>query len=152
MLACGDRATLMTALDTIIRLVQTVPARRALLIEAGWNLVRARVAIRWQPFKAAIAFGAIPLGSRRPVEGKELVEAIVAVAARVPWRSVCFDQALALQRALRRRGRDARLHYGISAPALGPLEAHVWVVLDGCTILGAEQAGCHQPVAIFPAA
>lgn len=141
----------MTTLDTIARLVRTVPARRALLFEAGWNLVRARAAIRWRPFTAAIAFGAIPLGPRQPGAGDELADAVRAVAARVPWRSVCLDQSLALQRALRRRGLDGRLHYGISAPALGPLGAHAWVVLDGRTLLGGDQAVGHQPVAVFPA-
>lgn len=142
----------MSPVDTIIRFALTAPARRALLIEAAWNLAQARAAIRWRSFTAAIAFGAIPLEPRRPGQSDELGDAVRAVAARVPWRSVCLDQALALQRALRRRGFDARLHYGISAPALGPLGAHVWVVLDGRTLLGGEQAGGHQPVAVFPAA
>ena len=141
----------MSLIETIVRFARAVPARRVLLAEAAWNLMLARAVIRWRPFRHAIGFGAIPLGFRRAINSGAFVSAVETVAARAPWRSVCFDQSLAVQRALRRRGQDARLHYGLTAPNEGPLEAHVWIVLDGRTILGGEHAGAHQPVAVFPA-
>lgn len=141
----------MSPIETIVRFARTKPAHRALLVEAGWNLALARAAVRWRPFRDAIGFGAIALGPRRDIDSGAVVAAVEAVAARVPWRSVCFDQGLAVQRALRRRGRNARLHYGLSPPGEGPLEAHVWIVLEGQIIIGGEQADGHQPVAVFPA-
>ena len=141
----------MNPIETIVRFARTKPARRALLVEAGWNLALARAAVRWRPFRDAIGFGAIALGPRRDIESGAVVAAVEAAAARVPWRSVCFDQGLAVQRALRRRGRNARLYYGLSPPGEGPLEAHVWIVLEGQIIIGGEQSGGHKPVAVFPA-
>lgn len=143
----------MGPVETIFRFARLAPSRRLLLAEAAANLARARAAIRWLPFRSAIGFGAIPLGSPRDdVAIGDLVRALEATAARLPWRSVCFDQGLALQRALRRRGHDARLHYGLSGPGAGDFMAHVWVELGGRILIGAEEAGGHHSVAVFPAA
>ena len=141
----------MRTVETIVRFSRLEPRLRLLAAEAVWNLARARIAIRLLPFRRAIDFGASPLGEGRVGEVGAIVRSVEAAAWRVPWRSVCLDQGLALQRALRQRGSDARLHYGLSAPGAGTLSAHVWVVLDGKVLLGGERAGSHCPVAIFPA-
>ena len=141
----------MRAVETIVRFSQLEPRLRRFAAEAVWNLALARIAIRLLPFRRAIDFGAIPLGEGSGGDAGAIVRSVEAAAWRLPWRSVCLDQGLALQRALRRRGSDARLHYGLTAPGEGPLSAHVWVVLDGDVLLGGERAGSHCPVAIFPA-
>ena len=141
----------MKAVETIVRFSRLEPRLRILMAEAVWNLARARIAIRLLPFRRAIGLGASPLGEGRGGDVGAIVRSVEAAAWRLPWRSVCFDQGLALQRALRVRGHDARLHYGLSEPGAGPLSAHVWVVLDGQVLLGGERAGSHCPVAIFPA-
>lgn len=71
-----------------------------------------------------------------------------AAARRMPFRALCFERGLTLQRMLRRRGEPARLHYGI-APG-GMLKAHVWVTLHGRTILGGEEAPDYPEVAQWP--
>lgn len=143
----------MGPVETIVRFARLAPSRRLLLAEAAVNLTRARAAIRWRSFRSAIGFGAIPLEAPRDGAAvDELVRAVQATAARLPWRSVCFDQGLALQRALRRRGHDARLHYGLSRPGAGDFMAHVWVELGGRILIGAEEAGGHASVAVFPGA
>lgn len=48
------------------------------------------------------------------------------MVACVPWRTVCLRKGLALQWMLRRRGIDARLHYGIGKDDVGALCAHLW--------------------------
>lgn len=141
----------MSPVETIIRFAHAAPARRALLIEAAWNLAGARAAIVWLPFRRAVRIGAVPLARAAKGEVGALVDAIEVVAARVPWLSVCFDRGLALQRALRRRGHDARLHYGLSAPGSDAFDAHVWVELEGRILIGAEEAVGRHPVAVFPA-
>lgn len=142
----------MGPVETIVRFARLAPSRRLLLAEAAANLARAGAAIRWHSFRSAIGFGAIPLGALRDAAAvDDLVRAVEAAAARLPWRSVCFDQGLALQRALRRRGHDARLHYGLSRPGAGDFMAHVWVELGGRILIGAEEAGGHHSVAVFPA-
>ena len=57
----------------------------------------------------------------------------------MPFRAVCLQQALACQIMLRRRGVEARLHYGV---AIGErLEAHVWVSVGNRIVIGEEEAG-----------
>lgn len=66
----------------------------------------------------------------------------------MPFRALCFEQGLTLQRMLRSRGRDACLHYGISPGE--PLEAHVWVSLDGVIVCGGEEAKRFAEVGRWP--
>ena len=121
-----------------------LPARRArhrrLVIEAAVELGLARLAIGALSFRRAVAFGAIKLGTARPVDPISLAIAVTAAAARVPFRAVCFPQAIALQRMARRRGIDAILHYGAAQDPASGLAAHVWVTVAGQGLLGHEQA------------
>ena len=67
----------------------------------------------------------------------ECVWAVEAAARRLPWRTMCIEKGLAAQHLLRKSGVDARLHYGARHnPDCGKLEAHVWVSVDGKTIIG----------------
>jgi hypothetical protein len=49
---------------------------------------------------------------------------------------------------LRRRGFDARLHYGIANA--GGLKAHVWVSVDGKIVIGGGPAPDYKCVAVYP--
>lgn len=122
----------------------SLPAKRArhrrLVIEAAVELGLARLAIGALSFRGAVAFGAIKLGTARPVDPSSLAMAVTAAAARVPFRAVCFAQAIALQRMARRRGIDAILHYGAAQDPASGLAAHVWVTVSGQGLLGHEQA------------
>ena len=51
---------------------------------------------------------------------------------------------------LRRRGIDARLHYGLTNDNEADLKAHVWVEALGETIVGGDEAGEYVRVATFP--
>jgi hypothetical protein len=51
---------------------------------------------------------------------------------------------------LRRRGLDARFHYGLSN-ANSVLKAHVWVSLNGSVVMGEEEASHYKCLAEFPA-
>jgi hypothetical protein len=120
-----------------------------LLAEAVAELLRAWFAIRFLPFRWVVASGSIALGrgsTERTVD--QLVWAVTSASAHTPWRSVCFQQGLALQRMLRRRGFDARLHYGIANP--GGLKAHVWISVDGKIVIGGGPAPDYKCVAIYP--
>ena len=113
---------------------------RRLVIEAAVELGLARLAIGALPFRRAVAFGAIKLGTARQVDPSSLAIAVTAAAACVPFRAVCFPQAIALQRMARRRGIDAILHYGAAQDPASGLAAHVWVTVAGRGLLGHEQA------------
>ncbi|WP_300974431.1 lasso peptide biosynthesis B2 protein [Sphingomonas sp. LHG3406-1] len=113
------------------------PARR-LAIEALSLLPRAALSIKRRPFLATVGFGAVPIGAAREVDVALLGRIVAAVARRLPFRAMCFEQGLTVQRMLRRRGLPAVLHYGID-PADG-MRAHVWVSLDGRIVHGGETA------------
>lgn len=126
---------------------------RLLVVEAVAALIFASAVLALMPFRRAIRTGCLPLPSIAPEERVSAVEAAAAVrrAARlVPWRAVCIDQGLALQRLLRKRGVDALLHYGVALAEDAELKAHVWVDVEGATVIGGEEAAKYARVASFP--
>jgi hypothetical protein len=78
--------------------------------------------------------------------------AIAAWARRVPWRAVCFQQGLAAQMMLRRRGLAAALYYGARHDEGGKLVAHVWVRSGDLDVIGCEGADAYGLLAVFPPA
>jgi len=130
------------------------PSRRAMLVESAAALCAASVAVKILPFSWAIRLGARPTGptySNRPTEVMSNVRwAIDAAERRLPWNAVCIQRGLATQWMLRRRGIDARLHYGLARDAESALTAHVWVDASGKTVIGGEEAGDYVRVATFP--
>ena len=123
------------------------------LAEALVTVVLAAAVIHMRPFREALKFGSVPLG-RGPQPSVETVDelswSVRAVARRVPFRALCFEQGLALQRMLRRRGVDALLHYGIGKNEADLIEAHVWITAGDRIVIGEEGRNEFQSVAIFP--
>ncbi len=126
----------------------------ALLVEASVALAAAAVVIHFLPFRRAIRFGSGGLSYVDPDPTIEMLRRIERsvdrASARVPWRTVCLQKGLALQWMLRRRGVDARLHYGIGKDDAGALCAHVWVSAGQAMLIGSEQAPQFQTVATYP--
>ncbi|HEX8191837.1 MAG TPA: lasso peptide biosynthesis B2 protein [Allosphingosinicella sp.] len=131
-----------------------IPRRNyALLAEALAAVAAASAAIKAAPFKTVGRFA-----SRRPARPRQaapgeiaaLKRAVLAWARRTPWRVVCFQQALALQILLRRRGIASTLHYGIAQEDV--LKAHVWLSVNGDTVIGGEEAPRFREIACFPPA
>ena len=81
---------------------------------------------------------------------EEVRWAVEAAARNVPWRAMCIQKGLALQWMLRRRGIDARLHYGIARDEVGELQAHVWVAAGNSVVIGGAEAPRFKCVATFP--
>ena len=101
----------------------------ALIAEASVALAAAAAVVQLMPFRRAMRFGSAGLPRVAPdptIEMMRRIErSVEGAAARVPWRTVCLQKGLALQWMLRRRGIDARLHYGIGKDEVGELCAHV---------------------------
>jgi len=76
--------------------------------------------------------------------------AIDTATSYLPWKPVCIQRGLATQWMLRRRGIDARLHYGLTNDHENALRAHVWVEALGETLVGGEEVGDYVRVATFP--
>jgi hypothetical protein len=125
-----------------------------LVVEASIALAIAAAVFHLVPFRRAIRFasgGSPALGADPQVERLRRMErSVERAAARVPWRTVCLQKGLALQWMLRRRGVDARLHYGIGKDEAGALCAHVWVSAGQTLLIGSEQAPQFRTVATYP--
>src|SRR4051794_2335412 len=127
--------------------------RQLLLIEATYELALASAVVAVLPFRRAIVWGSFPVRTPngRPATVESLTWAVEAAARRLPWRTVCIEQGLAAQRMLRRRGIDARLHYGARNQAsTGKLEAHVWVTVDKIAVIGGDEAAGFAEIATYP--
>jgi len=67
--------------------------------------------------------------------------AIPRVAARLPWRSDCFIQAMAAQRWLQRKGIASTLTIGTRKDQQGAFQAHAWLICDEQIITGGDISG-----------
>ena len=77
-------------------------------------------------------------GARRdPVLARRIAHAIPRAAARVPWRSDCFVQALAGQAWLASQGIGSELFIGVRKDAEG-FAAHAWLRHDEITVTGGD--------------
>jgi hypothetical protein len=129
---------------------------RLLLLEAALALALARFAIAVLPFRHVGNLAAWPIRSQAPTQQtrtaavKHIRWAIIACARRVPWRAMCFEQGLAAQFMLRRRGVPSVLYYGAAPDDQEGLSAHVWVRDGEVDIIGGEIASQFAVLATFP--
>jgi len=125
--------------------------RRALLARAAMTVTLSSAAVAFLPFRRAVRFGSVKAAGDDGRDIEDWLWAVEAVARRVPWRAMCIEKGLALQRLLRRDGIDARLHYGARHdPNDGKLQAHVWVTVGDRTVMGGAEAAGFAEVASYP--
>ena len=143
----------MDRLKLFTRLMRLPTAQRNVLLTAIFVLGIAFVAVAILPFKTVMKLSARQLGCNVK-QGSALpatMSSAVETAAKwVPWRCVCIHKGIAFQWLLRRAGVDAYLHYGVRTERHGKLSAHVWVDVDGETLMGAETKDGYALVATFP--
>ena len=123
-----------------------------MLAEALAALALASLAIALLPFRRVAAAASAPVRKTAPADAeiiRRVRSAVKAWASRVPWRAVCFQKGLALHWMLRRRGIRSVLLYGARSDGDG-LAAHVWVDVDGETVIGGDEAPNFACLARFP--
>jgi hypothetical protein len=123
------------------------------LAEALAALTGAAAVIRVRQFRGAVSFGSVRVrqgGVLSADNVDELAQAVRSVARQLPFRALCFEQGLALQRMLRKRGVDAHLNYGIGKNGLDQIEAHVWVTAGDRVVIGEQNLDGFRSVAVFP--
>lgn len=114
-------------------------------------LTVASALVAWCPFKIAIRFGSVPIKSSANLLPVDCVSAVEAAARKLPWRTMCIEKGLTVQRMLRNRGVNAILHYGVRHhPESGKLQAHVWVTVAGHPVIGGEEAPAFAAVVCYP--
>ncbi|HYE27119.1 MAG TPA: lasso peptide biosynthesis B2 protein [Allosphingosinicella sp.] len=142
----------MAAPATKSRLMRLGPSDWLLFAEALATLAVASAAIALLSFRRVAAAASAPArdGARSDAQTVRRVRgAVQGWARRVPWRTVCFQRGLALHWMLRRRGVRSVLLYGARRDGDG-LAAHVWVEVDGETVIGGEEAPNFACLARFP--
>jgi hypothetical protein len=129
---------------------------RLLLLETIFCLALAALAIAVLPFTHLGLLASFPVCGQAPPQQRRLAEtrrvrwAVVACARRVPWRAMCFQQGLAAQFMLRRRGIPSVLSYGVAPDNERGLSAHVWVRDRDVDIIGGAIASRYAVLATFP--
>ena len=129
---------------------------RLLLLEAGLWLAVAAFVIAVLPFRQVGRLAAMPIRRSEPPQQTRLTQArrirwaILVCARLVPWRAMCFQQGLAAQIMLRRRGVPSRLYYGAASDSQRGLSAHVWVRDGEVNVIGGEIAPRFALLATFP--
>lgn len=141
----------ITGAMPLLRLCRMSPARRRLIVRAAVALTAASAAVALLPFRWAVRFGSRRIRGQTALMPSECAWAVEAAARRLPWRTMCIEKGLAVQRLLRSGGVNAVLHYGARQNKIdGKLEAHVWVSVATETIIGGDQAADFAELASYP--
>ncbi|HEY2483291.1 MAG TPA: lasso peptide biosynthesis B2 protein [Caulobacteraceae bacterium] len=124
------------------------------MVEAFTLLALSSAAIRVLPFTPIGRLASMRLGRPRakldPGVSARVAWAVRACGRRAPWRAVCFQQGLAAQIMLRRRGVDSTLYFGAAHEKTEGLTAHVWVKAGERDVVGCEEAAGFAVLATFP--
>lgn len=117
-------------------------------------LTAASAVVRALPFRALTRSVKGQKAKVEPIEldwnaARRMARAVESALRYLPWRTVCIQEALALQWLLRRHGIPSLLHYGID-PEGAELSAHVWVSLGEEILIGEEATRSHAQVATLP--
>ncbi|HKO01340.1 MAG TPA: lasso peptide biosynthesis B2 protein [Thermoanaerobaculia bacterium] len=72
--------------------------------------------------------------------------AIDAAHRRLPWNVPCLATAIAANRLLARRGIPSELWLGVKTSEQSPIDAHAWLVADGCVVTGAAGRDAFRPL------
>jgi hypothetical protein len=135
---------------------------RQLLLEAGFWLALARIAILTVPFRWTIrllAYRPVSDGMKNPCScdtaalkfARRAGWALASVSSRTPWRSTCLTEAIAGAGMLRSRQLAATLALGIAKSFANPdtLEAHAWLTCGDLIVTGAQGHTRFRVVARF---
>lgn len=133
--------------------------KRTLIILEAWCLLAfARILLLLLPFrKLAPLLGKKsspekeqPYHSSHHTRLSHISSAILSAAAYSPWRTQCFEQALAARLMLRFRGLATTVFFGVSkSKKKGNFNAHAWLQCDGLTITGGKQVEQFTVIACF---
>jgi hypothetical protein len=127
-----------------------------LLLEAILWMAVAGLAIAVLPFRCLGLLAARPTRKPKPMPQARVIIvkrvrwALITAARRVPWRALCFQQGLAAQLMLRRRGISSVLYYGAAQDERNDLFAHVWVRDGDIQVIGGEIAHRFAVLTTFP--
>lgn len=128
-------------------------AEALLLVVTAAFVVRLVPLPRIGRLTAAGPFGTSPVTAERHDYLVAMVRwAVDRAAKRSPFRALCFEQGIAAQIMLRRRGIDSTLLYGVGVAKDGvrAIRAHVWIETDRLPVIGDPEPGDFALLATWP--
>lgn len=144
----------------LVRFARLGAARLVLLAEAVAALAMARLIVATRsPGRLVLRLG-VPQEcgddhrSVADARARDIAWSVRCAAANVPFRALCFEQALAIRTLLDRRAIPATVHYGV-APQAGDsdgLRAHVWTEAAGEPLTGYPLRPAFREIARFASA
>jgi hypothetical protein len=117
------------------------PKAYMLFAEAWLFLALARMILLVVPFKRIAARLKDKEGKGNGVDeqGLEMIrDAIIRAGSRSPWRTKCFEKALAAKMMLRRRGMASIIYFGVRKDEQLNMHAHAWVKCGERVITGGK--------------
>lgn len=72
--------------------------------------------------------------------------AIAAAQRRIPWTIPCLATAIAANRLLAWRGVPSELWLGVHASGKPSIDAHAWLVAEGCVVTGGGAPNDYVPL------
>ena len=129
-------------MNRLIRFVRLPLRDQGLIVEAAATLVLAGAALRAVSFARIARRLGRHMAESGPSEDASVIGqarrvrwAVEAAAAHLPWKPVCFPQAVAATLMLRRRAITSTLYLGVDPRR--DLDAHAWVRVGGLIVTGA---------------
>jgi len=123
-----------------------------LFAEAWICLAIARLMLVFMPFKRIVPFLKRKKANRRAdhVRLGMIQLAIARACVRSPWRTKCFEQALAAKMMLNRRGIESTVSFGLRKASAGDaIEAHAWLQSGDFVVTGWQQVNTYDVIAVF---
>jgi hypothetical protein len=142
-------------MTTVTEPTRTAPARPANLLQAvaelavaACALAIADVAIRVVPFRliARRIQGPLRRASGDASAVRRVRWAVDAAHRRLPWSVPCLATALAANRLLAHRGIASELWLGVRPGTETTVDAHAWLIADGCVVTGAAGKDDFRPL------
>jgi hypothetical protein len=124
------------------------------LFAEAWTLLAvARVILLTVPFKT-IASKLKDKEDRKyrlagDAELKMISDAIIRAGSRSPWRTKCFEKALAGKMMLRRRGIASTIFFGVRKDEQQKMQAHAWIKCADLIITGGRSIDQYTLLANF---
>jgi hypothetical protein len=126
------------------------PESLALFAEAWILLAVARMMLVFRPFSKILPVlkDGRSNDQQQDMALLQMVKLSIARAvARSPWRTKCFEQALAARMMLKRRGIATITYFGVLKTADDKMEAHAWLKSGEFVVTGWRRMGEYTVVA-----
>jgi hypothetical protein len=123
--------------------MKQTPAKDIFMFAEAWFLLAvARLMLLFVPFKKLVPVMQYKRVKTYPPGQEQLIlhgiqAAIARACVRSPWRTKCFEQALAAKMMTGRRGIDSIIFFGVAKGGEGEkLQAHAWVKCESFIVTG----------------